>query len=60
MKVIATQAGYYGGKVRYDGQEFEVQDGETGSWFEPVEQPKKPGRPARSASDTKTDAPELI
>ena len=51
MKVIATKLGYFG-KLRQPGDEFEVQDGTKGSWFQPVEQKangkgsKKPEAPA--------------
>ena len=37
MKVIALKQGYFG-KLREPGHEFEVPDGTTASWFEPVEQ----------------------
>ena len=40
MKVIATQAGYFG-KLRQPGDEFDVPDGTKGSWFEPVKKPAK-------------------
>lgn len=46
MKVRATQRGQYG-CVREVGDEFEVPEGLTGSWFEPVDDPV----PERLADD---------
>lgn len=40
MKVIALKQGYFG-KLREPGHEFEVPDGTTASWFEPVKQQQK-------------------
>lgn len=59
MKARAIMAGYYGGKIVYPGETFEVEDGKTGSWFEPVDQAtKKPA--AKRQSPTEPDAKELI
>jgi hypothetical protein len=35
-EVRATERGYYGSKLREPGEVFDVADGVTGSWFEPV------------------------
>lgn len=35
-EVRATERGYYGSVVREPGEVFNVADGVTGSWFEPV------------------------
>lgn len=35
MKVIASAAGFYGGRRIQAGQEFDVPDDESGSWFSP-------------------------
>lgn len=37
MKVKAKSKGYYNAGLRYVGDIFEVEDGVTASWFEPVE-----------------------
>lgn len=51
MKVVATAKGYFGGVIREEGDEFEVDKGVTGSWFEPVaddaDKPEKHGRARR-------------
>lgn len=39
MKAKATATGYYGGVLRYAGDVFDVPDGESALWFEPIEQP---------------------
>lgn len=51
MKVVATAKGYYGGVIREEGDEFVVDKGVTGSWFEPVaddhDKAEKPSRGRR-------------
>lgn len=57
MKVLATARGHYK-VVREVGDEFEVPDGLSGSWFVPVDAPpvvaepepvkRGPGRPPKS------------
>lgn len=37
--VVATQRGFYGRQLREAGDRFEVRDGETASWWKPVEAP---------------------
>lgn len=37
--VVATQRGFYGRQLREAGDRFEVPDGETASWWVPVEAP---------------------
>jgi hypothetical protein len=37
MKVIATGPGYDGIVLRDRGDEFDMPDGATGSWFDPVD-----------------------
>lgn len=37
MKVVAIKRGFYG-QIREEGDAFEVEDGLTASWFEPVAQ----------------------
>ncbi|MGE8659112.1 MAG: hypothetical protein ACN6O8_20400 [Achromobacter sp.] len=53
MKVIATALGYAGKdghQLRQPGDIFEVADGETASWFKPVEDHSDDAKPAsRSA-----------
>ena len=36
IKVIALQAGFYGGQRVREGQEFMVESGEKAKWFAPV------------------------
>lgn len=43
MKVIATKRGYFG-KLREPGDEFDVPDKSTASWFEPVGGDTKPAK----------------
>lgn len=45
MKVRATQRGQFG-HVREIGDEFEVPEGLTGSWFVPVEAAPEPAEDA--------------
>lgn len=42
MKVRATQVGFYGGVRRRVDDVFNVPDGATAKWFEPVEAPAAP------------------
>ncbi len=49
MKVIATDKGYYG-QVREAGDEFEVKDGDKGSWFKPVATATKDEKPSGKAA----------
>ena len=46
MRVIANQRGFFDG-LREPGDEFEVPQGTSGRWFEPVEKPevKKSSKP---------------
>lgn len=50
MRVIASQRGYFNG-IREPGDEFEVPEGTTGKWFDPVEseKPKGKSKPAKPA-----------
>ncbi|WP_343684005.1 hypothetical protein [Asticcacaulis sp.] len=50
-KAVATKAGFYGAKRVQPGETFEVQDGETGNWFE-VEEEEAPKKKRGSSSDT--------
>lgn len=45
MRVVATKAGFYGTRRRL-GAEFDVEEGETASWFHPVG--SKPPPPVES------------
>ena len=42
MKVKALQAGFFGGSLRDEGQEFEVPAGTKSSWFVSLEEYKAP------------------
>lgn len=42
MEVIATKAGYYG-KLREEGDKFEVADGDKATWFKPTKERKSRG-----------------
>ena len=42
MKVKALQAGFFGGSLREEGQEFEVPSGTKSSWFVAMEDYKAP------------------
>jgi len=62
MRVKAIEVGFHG-KLREVGEEFDVRDGEKGSWFVKIdgEQGKadggaqtKPGRQARATSGAQT------
>lgn len=39
MKAKANATGYHGGVLRYAGDVFDVPDGESALWFEPIEAP---------------------
>lgn len=56
MKVIATKRGYLG-KLREVGEEFDVPEGSTGSWFQPVVHPAGVGQklPAPKAGTKSVD-----
>lgn len=55
MKVRATADGFYGGERKRAGAVFEVKDGATGKWFEPVEGTAEVGKP--KAKPAKKEAP---
>lgn len=42
MEVIATETGFYGGKLRFEGDKFKCEDSEPSSWMEVVEVEAKP------------------
>lgn len=42
MRVIAIKTGYYGGRVIYPNETFDVPNGLKGNWFEPLD-PEPPG-----------------
>ena len=44
MRVTATKEGFDGQVIRRPGEEFDMPDGVTGSWFEPVPAEPKPKR----------------
>lgn len=44
MRVIATAAGFYPDTLRQPGDEFEVPDDMTATWFKPLDD--EPARPA--------------
>ena len=50
MRVKATGIGYDNVAVRNPGEEFDMPDGSTGSWFVPVEKNSN-GSAAQPASD---------
>lgn len=59
MRVRATAVGFQGNVLRKVGDVFDVPEGRTASWFEPVEvdleavQPKR-GRPRKSEGKAST------
>jgi len=55
MKVVATEKGYLGW-IREPGDEFDVPEGVTGSWFKPVAEPPK-AEPAKPKGKGKTPDP---
>ncbi len=54
MRVTATKEGFDGQVIRRPGEEFDMPDGVTGSWFEPV--PAEP-KPKRRKAGAEGDAP---
>ncbi|WP_422096890.1 hypothetical protein [Variovorax sp.] len=40
VRVIATETGYDGSKLREPGEEFDMPEDATGTWFEPVDEKK--------------------
>lgn len=57
MKVRATATGFYG-FLRQPGDEFDVPEGETAAWFEPVRASAERKKPAKDAPAT-GDAADL-
>ena len=56
MKVKATKQGFYG-KLIAAGEVFDVDEGVTGSWFEPVQtEPAEPAAAPKKATARKTPA----
>lgn len=51
MRVIATNRGYDNLTTREIGDEFDMPDGATGSWFEPVDAPVKPAKADKPKAD---------
>lgn len=59
MRVIASAEGYDGTKVRQAGEEFEMPDDATGTWFAPAdggEQGDGDGAPTRRGRRKASDA----
>jgi hypothetical protein len=54
MKVRAIKTGYFG-KLRNEGDEFEVPEGTKGSWLEEVKQADKPEKAKKSDKSDKSD-----
>ena len=52
MKVVANSIGYFGA-VRVAGDEFDVPEGTTGSWFAPAAEvdAKPSGKPKRKGAE---------
>jgi hypothetical protein len=55
MKVQAIADGFYGGERKRAGAVFEVKDGASGKWFEPVEDSTPVAKP--KAKPAKKDEP---
>lgn len=51
MRVVASKVGYFNDTLHQPGAEFEVPEGTKGSWFEPVEQERKPRQRAEKHGD---------
>lgn len=56
MQVVAYQMGFYGGRRIRAGEEFEVADGDSGSWFGPVGEAPPKAKPARKSREPRTFA----
>jgi len=63
VKVKATNPGFYGSYREIDA-EFDVQDGETASWFEPVKTEKQTSKKGDAkpvdAEPVKAEKPSLV
>ena len=57
MKAKATATGYYGGVLRYAGDVFDVPDGESALWFEPIEAPDNDPLGIQELTDTPPEEP---
>lgn len=55
MRVTATKEGFDGQVIRRPGDEFDMPDGASGSWFEPV--PAEPKQPKRRKVGAEGEAP---
>ena len=55
MRVVASSIGYFG-SVRVAGDEFDVPQGTTGSWFAPVTTAEAESKPAGKAKRKSADA----
>lgn len=51
MRVIATNRGYDNITTREIGDEFDMPDGATGSWFVPKDAPAKPAKAEKAKAD---------
>lgn len=52
MQVRALSTGFYGGSRRREGEVFNVKDGDSAKWFEPVEPVEaKPAKAAKAKAD---------
>lgn len=56
MKVVATAMGF-DGQLRQIGDEFEVPEGITGSWFKPVDGDTKKPAPAKPTKQSREPDP---
>jgi hypothetical protein len=56
MKVRAIKKGYYGGVLREPGKNtevFDVKDGETASWFAPIQKQEQEAKTSEKESRQK-------
>lgn len=60
MKVRATAMGFHGGSRRREGDVFEVPEGVTGSWFEPIAKAPKAAKPEPEAPQTLAEGAKLF
>ncbi len=57
MRVVATGKGYDGLNIREDGDIFEMPDGATGSWFEPLDEGDAPKPAAKKVKEKPVGKP---
>ena len=60
MRVVATEKGYFGDARRQAGEVFEVPEGTTAKWFQPVDAPEVKPAKGKAVKGAKANEPQTF